>query len=94
MNDANLESLTKQYAAGLQASGHWVSPELDWQLWRVHVDGAALILGVSAKTLNNGRSDPNSPHFRLNYQAGARVSYRIVDVVAHDSHLANLTAAA
>jgi hypothetical protein len=71
-----------------------VSPELDWRLWRVHVDGAAAILGVSAKTLNNGRSDPNSPHFRLKYQTNARVSYRIVDVVEHDSHLANLTAAA
>jgi hypothetical protein len=88
MTDANLESLTKQYAAGLQARRYWVSPELDWRLWRVHVDGAAAILGVSAKTLTNGRSDPASLYYALPYiRSRSGVQYLIVECVMHEHRL-------
>jgi hypothetical protein len=88
MNDANLESLTKQYAAGLQARGLWVSPEADWRQWRVHVDGAAAILGVAPKTLSNARSDPSSLYYALPYvRARSGVQYLISECVLHESRL-------
>jgi hypothetical protein len=88
MNDANLESLTKQYAAGLQARGLWVSPEADWRQWRVHVDGAAAILGCKVKTLANARSDPSSLHYQLPYiRSRSGVQYLIADVAIHESSL-------
>jgi hypothetical protein len=88
MIDANLESLTKQYAAGLQIRGFWVSPESDWKLWRVRVDGAAAILGVAPKTLANARSDPSSLYFRLPYiRARNGAQYLILECVLHESRL-------
>jgi hypothetical protein len=86
--NGDLEELVRQYAAGLQIRGHWVSPEADWRQWRIHVDGAAAILGVAPKTLANARSDPSSLYFRLPYiRARNGAQYLILECVLHESRL-------
>jgi hypothetical protein len=86
--NGDLEERVRQYATGLQARGFWVSPEADWKLWRVHVDGAAAILGCKTKTLQNARSDPSNLHFRLRYiPSRSGVQYLISDVVIHEAKL-------
>jgi hypothetical protein len=85
VSDAELEAAVKELAAGLLCRGFWVSPESDWRKWRVHTDGAAAILGVKAKTLANGRSDPSSPWYELPYEPHrSGVMYVIATAVKFD----------
>lgn len=94
MTEAELETATRQYAAGLLARGFWVSPELDWRLWRVHVDGAAAILGCSTRSLQNARSNPSSLYYDLPYiPSRSGVQYLIAECVRLETHLRLNTAA-